>query len=597
MISVAIYVRVSTQRQADKDLSIPDQLRTVREFCERKGWTVVAEFVEPGQSARDDQRPEFRNMIAEALNPDRPFDIILVHSFSRFFRDELQQELYIRKLAENDVLVQSATEEVGDGTSGELSRRILGIIAEFDNRNRQARVIQTMQENARQGFWNGGRPPYGYRTMIAEQRGDTAKKRLEINPPEAEIAREIYRLCLQGDGNGPMGIKAIVNHVNSKGLCYRNHRPFRVNEVHRILRSSTYMGLHHYNRKASKTGKAKDPKEWIAMDCPAIIEPDTFDKVQQHLNHRRPTVTAARLTNGAMLLTQIARCPHCGGGMTLRTGKSGQYRYYTCSSAATKGKASCKGRSIRMDALDGIVLTALEEKLLQPERLKAVLSSLVKRHLGNQGQSLEREKALRKEQSQIEAAINRMYEAIEDGLVGDTDLFRERLSKNTQRREELIRIVSQSRRRRELPEGLLKESNLKTFQRALTSRLRDPQSSMAKGYVRALVDRVTVGEQEITIQGSKSALLEATADPDAFFSGEVPSSVQDWRRERDSNPRYGYPYTDLANQRLQPLGHPSAVEWCCFTLYAGPIYAARAWLSITVALQCDRVAQRGAETA
>jgi hypothetical protein len=41
-----------------------------------------------------------------------------------------------------------------------------------------------------------------------------------------------------------------------------------------------------------------------------------------------------------------------------------------------------------------------------------------------------------------------------------------------------------------------------------------------------------------------------------------------WRRERDSNPRYGYPYTDLANQRLQPLGHPSAVEWCCFTLYA-----------------------------
>ena len=534
MTRVAIYLRVSTQRQADKDLSIPDQRRAVQAYCERKGWTIVAEFVEPGRSARDDQRPEFRKMIDEALQPDPPFDVILVHSFSRFFRDELQQELYIRKLAEKDVAVQSATEEVGDGTGGELSRRLLGIIAEFDNRNRQARVIQTMQENARQGFWNGGRPPYGYRTVIAEQRGETAKKRLDINPPEAEIVREIYRLCLQGDGNGPMGIKAIVTHLNAKGLCYRNNRPFRTNEVHRMLRSSTYMGLHYYNRKASKTGKLKDPREWIAMDCPAIIAPDIFEKVQRHLDSRRPTVTAARLTNGAMLLTQIARCPHCGGGMALRTGKSGQYRYYACSNAATKGKASCKGRSIRMDALDGIVLSALEENLLQPDRLKAVLSALVKRRLGQQGQSLEREKALKGEQRQVEKAMTRLYEALESGLVHDDDLFRERLSKHKQRRDELIRIQSQSRRRRELPEGLLKEANLKTFQNALTSQLRDPQSGMAKGYVRALVDRVTVGEQEIRIEGPKAALLEATADPDAFFSAEVPSSVQDWRRERDS---------------------------------------------------------------
>ena len=54
-----------------------------------------------------------------------------------------------------------------------------------------------------------------------------------------------------------------------------------------------------------------------------------------------------------------------------------------------------------------------------------------------------------------------------------------------------------------------------------------------------------------------------------------------WRRERDSNPRDGYPPTDLANQRLQPLGHPSAVEWCCYTLYAGPIYDRRSPLSTT----------------
>ncbi len=98
---------------------------------------------------------------------------------------------------------------------------------------------------------------------------------------------------------------------------------FRINEVHRILTNSTYSGMHHYNRKASKTGKAKDHSEWIPMDVPAIVTPDTLEEVKRQLARRRPSVTPARISNGAMLLTQIAKCPHFGGGMSLRTGKAG----------------------------------------------------------------------------------------------------------------------------------------------------------------------------------------------------------------------------------------------------------------------------------
>jgi len=138
------------------------------------------------------------------------------------------------------------------------------------------------------------------------------------------------------------------------------------------------------------------------------------------------------------------------------------------------------------------------------------------------------------------------------GLVDDDDeSFRKRLSGNMQRREELIRFVVQSERRRELPEGLLKEANLKALGHAFARRLRDPQSGMAKGYVRALVDCVTVGEREIKIQGSKAALLEATADPNSFFSGAVPSSVQDWRRGGgDSNPRYAYTHASFQDRNV-----------------------------------------------
>ena len=62
-VRVALYLRVSTGRQADSDLSIPDQRRQAKRYCEERGWEIVADYVEPGMSATDDRRPEFQRMI------------------------------------------------------------------------------------------------------------------------------------------------------------------------------------------------------------------------------------------------------------------------------------------------------------------------------------------------------------------------------------------------------------------------------------------------------------------------------------------------------------------------------------------------------
>src|SRR3546814_20538832 len=91
-----------------------------------------------------------------------------------------------------------------------------------------------MQENARQGFWNGARPPLGYRTFAAETRGDKVKKRLEIDPAEAEIVRLIFRLYSQGAGNGPLGIKGCVSYLNHRGIRYRKAR-FSSQNLHGVL--------------------------------------------------------------------------------------------------------------------------------------------------------------------------------------------------------------------------------------------------------------------------------------------------------------------------------------------------------------------------
>src|SRR5271166_3399047 len=74
------------------------------------------------------------------------------------------------------------------------------------------------------------------------------------------------------------------------------------------------------------------------MAVPPIIEPPEFEAVQALLKSRSPALTAPRITSGPTLLTGICFCAGCGRAMTLRTGKSGRYRYYTCSTKARQGE-------------------------------------------------------------------------------------------------------------------------------------------------------------------------------------------------------------------------------------------------------------------
>ena len=176
MIRAAIYVRVSTTRQADNDLSIPDQIAQCKAYCERKGWDVAEVFCEPGASAMDDDRPFFQEMIYKAKGVDRPFTFVVVHSLSRFSRDAMHSELYVRQLAKVGVQLVSITQDVGNDASGEFIRKVLNVFDEHSSRENAKHVHRAMCENTRQGFWNGAAAPYGYKIEIAERRGNKDKK-------------------------------------------------------------------------------------------------------------------------------------------------------------------------------------------------------------------------------------------------------------------------------------------------------------------------------------------------------------------------------------------------------------------------------------
>ena len=222
---VALYARVSTTRQAEKDLSIPDQLKQMRKWCDSKGFKIAIEYVEPGASATDDRRPVFQQMISEACMSPPPFGAIIVHSLSRFFRDSVEFGLYERKLKKYDVKLFSISQQTGDDPAGEMARKIFNVFDEYQSRENAKHTLRAMKENARQGFFNGSSPPFGYCKVEVPAKGRRGnKKRLEVDQSEVAIVHKIFDIYLNGMKGRRLGMKGIAYYLNEHGVTRRGRK-------------------------------------------------------------------------------------------------------------------------------------------------------------------------------------------------------------------------------------------------------------------------------------------------------------------------------------------------------------------------------------
>ena len=538
-LRAALYLRVSTARQAEHDISIPDQRRQGEAYCAARGHQLVETFVELGSTATNDRRPEFQRMIEAGSAKPAPFDIVLVHSFSRFFRDHFELEFYVRKLAKNGVKLVSITQEIGDDPMHVMMRQMMALFDEYQSKENGKHTLRAMKENARQGFWNGSRPPIGYRVVAAEQRGAKVKKKLEIDPLHADTVRLIYRLALEGDGiSGPMGVKTIVSHLNARRIFTRDGGRWGIGQLHRVLTRTTYVGHHEFNKSSPKSGQ-KPAGEVVTAEVPPLIDQATFDAVQAHLRARNPRLTPARVVSGPTLLTGICFCAACGGAMTLRTGKGGRYRYYTCSIKARQGETGCKGRSIPMEKLDDLVAGHIEDRLLQPERLEEVLASVLDRRQERAERRREHIGELNKRAAEADLRLKRLYDAIESGVADlDDPALKDRIAglKSTRDQaqadaERAIALLESAGQQTVTP------AMVRTFAQTARERMRIDSGGYRRDHLRALAQRVEVADGEVRIMGSKGDLLRTLA---AAAGGKSPtlgvrSSVPIWRPGRGYN--------------------------------------------------------------
>lgn len=238
-----------------------------------------------------------------------------------------------------------------------------------------------------------------------------------------------------------------------------------------------------------------------------------------------------------MILTGICICAACGGAMTLRTGKSGRYRYYTCCTKARQGETGCPGRTVPMEKLDNLVAECIEQRLLEPKRLEQLLSHVLDRRT----ERVERRKShiagLRKRAAEADAKLKRLYDAIENGVADLSDpMLKDRVA-------ELKATRDQARLDAERAEDAIERAGpitpqaLKTFAGTARKRMRTENGGCRRDHLRALAQRVEVDQKELRIMGSKSALLRtlvAASSVKTAGSG-VPSSVPKWRARHDSN--------------------------------------------------------------
>jgi hypothetical protein len=500
----ALYLRVSTGRQAAGEVSLPSQRDLTRRYCEAQGWVVTQEYVEPGASATDDRRPVFQRMLEDARSPERSFDLICVHAFSRFYRNGAEMELTIRKLRKLGVEVVSITQPTGDDPSQALMRQIIGIFDEYTSRENGKNVTRAMRESAKQGFWNGATPPLGYKIVEAEQRGSKIKKRLAIDPVEAELVRLIFKLYIEGDGSsGPLGVKETTKWLNSHGYRTRRGSPFGVGPLHNILTHRCYAtGKWPYGVRNWKTGELHDPANVVEIEIPQLMPMDLFERVQAKLKRHNPRVTPPRVVNGPILLTGLAVCATCGAGMT-RTGTTKPHRtynYYSCSGCHQQGKTTCSGRHVPMEKLDELILQNVKERLLVAERISALLEALIRRRNDRRDEVAGRQQALKDQLAGTKDKLARLYRAIEEGVVDLDDELKARVEALKTERDvakaSLDRIATTGSTATELT-----PARIAAFTELMKEKLDNGDVQARKSYLRAVISCIEIGDQRIRIIG------------------------------------------------------------------------------------------------
>lgn len=390
MKRAAAYARYSTDKQYDT--SIEKQIEDIREYCRKKGYVLIKEYVDKAESASKEDRPAFQQLLQDAKKG--LFDVVVVHKLNRFARNRYLSVVAAHELKQHGVTLESVLEPISDDPVGQLLWGVLDSINEFERLNLIQEIKMKMRPLARKGYWMGGKPPYGFEIVKVVDEAGKEHSQLAINEEEAVVVRKMFELFLQG-----YSYSQIAGILNKAGHKRRSGKPWTFSNVAEMLKNPRYAGQHFWGRGTKKNHRiVRD--DMIVINGPAIVDVETWRKAQERIKQ----YTRRRQIRHNYILSRLIFC-ECGAPMhgTFTTVATYRCRHYKQNTSQHAAISVAKVESFVIGKIRRILNADIDF-----EHLTNIINEITREKRERKGNTPE----LMSQAEEYSKAINRLTEAL-----------------------------------------------------------------------------------------------------------------------------------------------------------------------------------------
>lgn len=366
MSFIAVYIRVSTEDQAEKGFSIPEQLEQCRAKAKQLSDDPIKEYIDDGHTGEFVSRPALNKLFDDA-------DKGLIHtvvclSIDRLSRNALTYRVITDTLDKKKINLQYVSLSREASIEGQLAEGVLANVAEYHKKKILSDTARGRRGKAKQGRVLRDFEVYGYNY-------DKETEKFIINDEEAKIVYEIWeRYCIKEHS-----FNSIAKSLTERGIPTKKGKGVWHRQVVRqILTQEAYTGIFHANKwntegmglnkfrtdeKEKVRIKLRPREEWIPIECPPIVPKEWLNITLQKINDTSNKYKKARV--GKYLCSRLLHCAICGNTMSgfQTTAWGRQVFVYSCEKnyAGAKNHGCKPARRIPIHKIDQLI----EEKIVQ----------------------------------------------------------------------------------------------------------------------------------------------------------------------------------------------------------------------------------------
>jgi site-specific DNA recombinase len=556
-VAVAIYARVSSEQQAQTQ-TIASQVAALRARVAADGCVLLpeGEFIDEGYSGATLIRPALERL--RDLSASGEIERLYVQAPDRLARKYAYQVLLIDEFHRLGIEVVFLNREVSRSPEDELLLQVQGMVAEYE----RAKILERSRRGRRHAAQVGsvsvlGRAPYGYRYVSKQEGGGSA--RYDIVEDEARIVRQVFTWI----GQERFSIGEVTRRLQRAAARTRTGRTqWDRSVIWDMLKNPAYKGTAAFGKtrtgplrprlRASRNQPLQPRRavslydvpreEWVFIPVPPLIEAALYEAVQDQLaeNRRR----ARQRQRGAHYLLQgLVVCKACGyafygkrGIPRVRNPHGRAYTYYRCIGTEGYrfgGPRVCANPPLRAELVEAAVWQEVCQLLADPQRVEQEYHRRGQQR--PRGAAWDTPESVQTQISKLQRGIGRLIDGYAEGVIERAE-FEPRIKRMKQRirerEEQLQQWAAEALQQRELRLliGQLQEFVMKVQQNLATA-----DWALQREIVRALVRRVEIDKQEVTV------VFRVRTDPDGQHP-EKKSWQHCWGRVSEAARAGGHDY-------------------------------------------------------